>query len=135
MSSGAEDSGIPAQEEGEEDISGTQFVCETVIRSLTLEEAPDHTPMRASCSGAGKQTWQNVSGRKLAIWMYSVNILLVLVSVILKKRISSCMLYYLCKEIVALQVNWADLVLISLGDILLAHSGASGSSDWLLCEK
>lgn len=31
-----------AQEEGEEDISGTQFVCETVIRSLTLEEAPDH---------------------------------------------------------------------------------------------
>uniref|UniRef100_W5N2W4 NBR1 autophagy cargo receptor b n=1 Tax=Lepisosteus oculatus TaxID=7918 RepID=W5N2W4_LEPOC len=36
----------PAQEEGEEDISGTQFVCETVIRSLTLEEAPDHTPPR-----------------------------------------------------------------------------------------
>ncbi|XP_042199293.1 next to BRCA1 gene 1 protein isoform X1 [Callorhinchus milii] len=28
-------------EEGEEDISGTQFVCETVIRSLTLDEAPD----------------------------------------------------------------------------------------------
>ncbi|XP_019714196.1 next to BRCA1 gene 1 protein isoform X1 [Hippocampus comes] len=52
VGSGAEDSGVPAQEEGEEDISGTQFVCETVIRSLTLEEAPDHTPMRASCSGA-----------------------------------------------------------------------------------
>ncbi|XP_077412220.1 next to BRCA1 gene 1 protein isoform X3 [Vanacampus margaritifer] len=51
-SSGAEESGIPAQEEGEEDISGTQFVCETVIRSMTLEEAPDHTPMRSSCSGA-----------------------------------------------------------------------------------
>uniref|UniRef100_A0A8C9T6B8 NBR1 autophagy cargo receptor a n=1 Tax=Scleropages formosus TaxID=113540 RepID=A0A8C9T6B8_SCLFO len=33
-------------EEGEDDISGTQFVCETVIRSLTLEEAPDHKPLR-----------------------------------------------------------------------------------------
>ncbi|NXS54393.1 NBR1 protein, partial [Brachypteracias leptosomus] len=32
------------QEEGEEDISGTQFVCETVIRSLTLDAAPDHKP-------------------------------------------------------------------------------------------
>ncbi|NXS11300.1 NBR1 protein, partial [Neodrepanis coruscans] len=30
------------QEEGEEDMSGTQFVCETVIRSLTLDAAPDH---------------------------------------------------------------------------------------------
>uniref|UniRef100_H3A7X0 Next to BRCA1 gene 1 protein n=1 Tax=Latimeria chalumnae TaxID=7897 RepID=H3A7X0_LATCH len=37
-----------AQEEGEEDISSTQFVCETVIRSLTLEEAPDHKPPRKS---------------------------------------------------------------------------------------
>uniref|UniRef100_A0A8C6ZI93 Next to BRCA1 gene 1 protein n=1 Tax=Nothoprocta perdicaria TaxID=30464 RepID=A0A8C6ZI93_NOTPE len=32
------------QEEGEEDMSGTQFVCETVIRSLTLDAAPDHQP-------------------------------------------------------------------------------------------
>ncbi|NWI89304.1 NBR1 protein, partial [Pitta sordida] len=32
------------QEEGEEDMSGTQFVCETVIRSLTLDAAPDHNP-------------------------------------------------------------------------------------------
>ncbi|XP_061873213.1 next to BRCA1 gene 1 protein isoform X3 [Colius striatus] len=32
------------QEEGEEDMSGTQFVCETVIRSLTLDAAPDHKP-------------------------------------------------------------------------------------------
>uniref|UniRef100_A0ACB8ETG4 Uncharacterized protein n=1 Tax=Sphaerodactylus townsendi TaxID=933632 RepID=A0ACB8ETG4_9SAUR len=32
------------QEEGEEDMSGTQFVCETVIRSLTLDAAPDHRP-------------------------------------------------------------------------------------------
>ncbi|XP_067825033.1 NBR1 autophagy cargo receptor a isoform X2 [Heptranchias perlo] len=33
-------------EEGEEDISGTQFVCETVIRSLALDEAPDLLPRR-----------------------------------------------------------------------------------------
>lgn len=33
-----------AQEEGEEDISSTQFVCETVMRSLTLDAAPDHIP-------------------------------------------------------------------------------------------
>ncbi|XP_021067511.1 next to BRCA1 gene 1 protein isoform X2 [Mus pahari] len=31
-------------EETEEDLSGTQFVCETVIRSLTLDAAPDHNP-------------------------------------------------------------------------------------------
>ncbi|KAM9843713.1 next to BRCA1 gene 1 protein [Aulostomus maculatus] len=49
--SGAE-GGVPAQEEGEDDISGTQFVCETVIRSMTLEEAPDHTPLRGSRPGA-----------------------------------------------------------------------------------
>ncbi|XP_068923692.1 next to BRCA1 gene 1 protein isoform X4 [Petaurus breviceps papuanus] len=36
---------VPA-EEGEEDLSGTQFVCETVIRSLTLDAAPDHNPPR-----------------------------------------------------------------------------------------
>ncbi|NWY20466.1 NBR1 protein, partial [Aphelocoma coerulescens] len=58
------------QEEGEEDMSGTQFVCETVIRSLTLDAAPDHKPpqkapkilqrdlplsdeSRSPCSGAG----------------------------------------------------------------------------------
>uniref|UniRef100_A0A3B5L3R0 NBR1 autophagy cargo receptor a n=1 Tax=Xiphophorus couchianus TaxID=32473 RepID=A0A3B5L3R0_9TELE len=33
-------------EEKEEEISGAQFLCETVIRSLTLEEAPDHRPLR-----------------------------------------------------------------------------------------
>ncbi|NXJ79704.1 NBR1 protein, partial [Trogon melanurus] len=32
------------QDEGEEDMSGTQFVCETVIRSLTLDAVPDHKP-------------------------------------------------------------------------------------------
>ncbi|NXI80761.1 NBR1 protein, partial [Rhipidura dahli] len=36
------------QEEGEEDMSGTQFVCETVIRSLTLDAAPDHKPPQKS---------------------------------------------------------------------------------------
>lgn len=52
--SGTEGGGVPAQEEGEDDISGTQFVCETVIRSMTLEEAPDHAPVRVSHSGTGK---------------------------------------------------------------------------------
>ncbi|XP_067101186.1 NBR1 autophagy cargo receptor a isoform X1 [Osmerus mordax] len=33
-------------EEVDEDISGAQFLCETIIRSLTLEEAPDHKPLR-----------------------------------------------------------------------------------------
>lgn len=41
----------PGQEEGDEDISGTQFVCETVIRSLTLEE-PDHRPRRRLRQGS-----------------------------------------------------------------------------------
>lgn len=53
--SGPEGGGVPAQEEGEDDISGTQFVCETVIRSMTLEEAPDHAPLRAPRPGAGKK--------------------------------------------------------------------------------
>lgn len=39
-------SGIPAQEEGQEDLSSSQFVCETVVRSMTLEDSPDHTPVR-----------------------------------------------------------------------------------------
>ncbi|XP_029105021.1 next to BRCA1 gene 1 protein-like isoform X2 [Scleropages formosus] len=46
--------GLHAQEEGEDDISGTQFVCETVIRSLTLEEAPDHKPLRRTLTGSTK---------------------------------------------------------------------------------
>ncbi|XP_032357961.1 NBR1 autophagy cargo receptor a isoform X8 [Etheostoma spectabile] len=33
-------------EDREEEISGAQFLCETVIRSLALEEAPDHRPLR-----------------------------------------------------------------------------------------
>ncbi|KAM6914506.1 next to BRCA1 gene 1 protein isoform 2-T2 [Lycodopsis pacificus] len=51
VGSGAEGGGVPAQEEGEDDISGTQFVCETVIRSMTLEEAPDRAPLRGSHPG------------------------------------------------------------------------------------
>ncbi|KAM4624408.1 NBR1 autophagy cargo receptor a [Polymixia lowei] len=34
------------EEERDEEISGAQFLCETVIRSLALEEAPDHKPPR-----------------------------------------------------------------------------------------
>ncbi|XP_061446171.1 next to BRCA1 gene 1 protein isoform X2 [Rhineura floridana] len=41
------------QEEGEEDMSGTQFVCETVIRSLTLDAAPDHRPPQKQESSQG----------------------------------------------------------------------------------
>ncbi|XP_016392633.1 next to BRCA1 gene 1 protein-like [Sinocyclocheilus rhinocerous] len=37
---------VPGNEEGDEDIRGTQFVCETVIRSLTLEEEPERKPQR-----------------------------------------------------------------------------------------
>ncbi|XP_062381600.1 NBR1 autophagy cargo receptor a isoform X3 [Sardina pilchardus] len=40
-------------DEADEDISGTQFVCETVIRSLTLEE-PDHRPRRRARQGNAK---------------------------------------------------------------------------------
>ncbi|XP_006901792.1 PREDICTED: next to BRCA1 gene 1 protein [Elephantulus edwardii] len=39
-------------EEAEDDLSGTQFVCETVIRSLTLDAAPDHNP---PCRGKSLQ--------------------------------------------------------------------------------
>uniref|UniRef100_A0A8C3XAL1 Next to BRCA1 gene 1 protein n=1 Tax=Catagonus wagneri TaxID=51154 RepID=A0A8C3XAL1_9CETA len=35
---------ISSVEEADDDLSGTQFVCETVIRSLTLDAAPDHKP-------------------------------------------------------------------------------------------
>ncbi|KAM6964413.1 NBR1 autophagy cargo receptor a isoform 3-T3 [Tautogolabrus adspersus] len=37
---------VAQEEDREEEISGAQFLCETVIRSLTLEEAPDHRPLR-----------------------------------------------------------------------------------------
>lgn len=41
-------------EDREEEISGAQFLCETVIRSLTLEEAPDHRPLRSLQQSARK---------------------------------------------------------------------------------
>ncbi|ETE71444.1 Next to BRCA1 1-like protein, partial [Ophiophagus hannah] len=53
----AENSGN--QEEGEEDMSGTQFVCETVIRSLTLDAAPDHQPPQKKKSFQRKLTVQD----------------------------------------------------------------------------
>ncbi|XP_072230108.1 NBR1 autophagy cargo receptor a isoform X4 [Leuresthes tenuis] len=37
---------VTQEEERDEEISGAQFLCETVIRSLTLEEAPEHRPLR-----------------------------------------------------------------------------------------
>lgn len=37
---------VAQEEDREEEISGAQFLCETVMRSLTLEEAPDHRPLR-----------------------------------------------------------------------------------------
>ncbi|XP_075702937.1 next to BRCA1 gene 1 protein isoform X2 [Rhinoderma darwinii] len=42
--------GPTSQEETEEDISGTQFVCETVMRSLTLDAAPDYNPPQKKTS-------------------------------------------------------------------------------------
>ncbi|XP_023366773.1 next to BRCA1 gene 1 protein isoform X2 [Otolemur garnettii] len=44
VSGKTEGENIASVEETEEDLSGTQFVCETVIRSLTLDAAPDHNP-------------------------------------------------------------------------------------------
>uniref|UniRef100_A0A8C9YI82 NBR1 autophagy cargo receptor a n=1 Tax=Sander lucioperca TaxID=283035 RepID=A0A8C9YI82_SANLU len=41
-------------EDREEEISGAQFLCETVIRSLALEEAPDHRPLRRAQHGSHK---------------------------------------------------------------------------------
>ncbi|CAL8304962.1 unnamed protein product [Lota lota] len=39
------------EDEREEEISGAQFLCETLIRSLTLEEAPDQKPPRRGHHG------------------------------------------------------------------------------------
>ncbi|XP_072105127.1 NBR1 autophagy cargo receptor a isoform X1 [Mobula birostris] len=51
----------PHLEEGEEDISGTQFVCETVIRSLALDEAPDLVPRRRGKADNTCQEMQEIS--------------------------------------------------------------------------
>uniref|UniRef100_UPI0037E9B5A6 NBR1 autophagy cargo receptor a isoform X4 n=1 Tax=Semicossyphus pulcher TaxID=241346 RepID=UPI0037E9B5A6 len=45
---------VAQEEDREEEISGAQFLCETVIRSLTLEEAPDHRPLRRAQYGSHK---------------------------------------------------------------------------------
>ncbi|XP_053555563.1 next to BRCA1 gene 1 protein isoform X2 [Bombina bombina] len=41
---------VAPHDEAEEDISGTQFVCETVMRSLTLDAAPDYNPPQKKTS-------------------------------------------------------------------------------------
>uniref|UniRef100_A0A3B3ZYN8 Nbr1 FW domain-containing protein n=1 Tax=Periophthalmus magnuspinnatus TaxID=409849 RepID=A0A3B3ZYN8_9GOBI len=45
-------SGVPAQEEGQEDLSSSQFVCETVIRSMPLEKVPESRPVPEPRPGA-----------------------------------------------------------------------------------
>ncbi|TMS22318.1 Next to BRCA1 gene 1 protein [Larimichthys crocea] len=45
---------VNQEDDREEEISGAQFLCETVIRSLTLEEAPDHRPLRRAQHGSHK---------------------------------------------------------------------------------
>uniref|UniRef100_UPI00398E8A87 NBR1 autophagy cargo receptor a isoform X2 n=1 Tax=Pristiophorus japonicus TaxID=55135 RepID=UPI00398E8A87 len=54
----------PHLEEGEEDISGTQFVCETVIRSLALDEAPDLLPRRRDTSQDVQETYSSDIGSR-----------------------------------------------------------------------
>ncbi|XP_065806133.1 NBR1 autophagy cargo receptor a isoform X3 [Labrus bergylta] len=51
---------VAQEEDREEEISGAQFLCETVIRSLTLEEAPDHRPLRRAQHSSLKA---NISSR------------------------------------------------------------------------
>ncbi|XP_072224395.1 next to BRCA1 gene 1 protein isoform X3 [Leuresthes tenuis] len=50
----AEEDGVPAQEEGENDISETQSVCETVIHSVAPEDPPDHNLLQEAHSGTTK---------------------------------------------------------------------------------
>ncbi|CAL1599983.1 unnamed protein product [Knipowitschia caucasica] len=45
---------VTQEEEREEEFSGAQFLCETIIRSLTLEEPPDHRPMRRALNNCLK---------------------------------------------------------------------------------
>ena len=46
MKPGARAEAPGPEDEREQEISGAQFLCETLIRSLTLEEAPDQKPPR-----------------------------------------------------------------------------------------
>lgn len=50
---------LTLEEDREEEISGAQFLCETVMRSLTLEEAPDHRPLRRSQRSGRKPQGEN----------------------------------------------------------------------------
>ncbi|XP_077481148.1 NBR1 autophagy cargo receptor a [Stigmatopora argus] len=54
-------------EEHEEEISGAQFLCETVIRSLTLEEAPDHRPVRRNPEHCPRQVKVVLRGSNLCL--------------------------------------------------------------------
>lgn len=59
---------VTQEEDREEEISGAQFLCETVIRSLALEEAPDHRPLRrAQHSGHKPQGEEPLPGNAL-LW-------------------------------------------------------------------
>ncbi|XP_030076282.1 next to BRCA1 gene 1 protein isoform X2 [Microcaecilia unicolor] len=61
----AETENTVVQEEGEEEISGTQFVCETVIRSLTLDAEPDHKPLqKTKCQQSSLETSERFSYNK-----------------------------------------------------------------------
>ncbi|CAG5903768.1 unnamed protein product [Menidia menidia] len=53
---------VAPEEEREEEISGAQFLCETVIRSLTLEEAPEPRPPRRA-PPAGRRPQGELQGR------------------------------------------------------------------------
>lgn len=50
---------LTLEEDREEEISGAQFLCETVMRSLTLEEAPDHRPLRRTQRSSHKAQGDN----------------------------------------------------------------------------
>lgn len=56
----------PHLEDGDEDISGTQFVCETVIRSLALDEAPDLLPRRRGKPDRAFQETQEISSTDIS---------------------------------------------------------------------
>ncbi|KAK7919363.1 hypothetical protein WMY93_010647 [Mugilogobius chulae] len=45
---------VTLEEEREEEISGAQFLCETIIRSLALDEPPDHRPLRRTLHNGHK---------------------------------------------------------------------------------
>lgn len=52
--------GVPAQEKGEEDVIGRQFVSESVIRSLTLGGVLDHGILHGRVATTGEFTGSQV---------------------------------------------------------------------------